>query len=268
MNSNPFALLILLMAVTRATAACDVVLAESTFENALIPLDGWQGINNDGGREILERVAHPDGAGGFIRLREDAGDSATMLFLASPKFLGDQRLAYGGRLVFRLKQLHTDQLYLGTDVTLESGGIRLNYSFGRFPGTTWEQFEVPLVEGPGWKRSGQPASQADFQLVLSSLQRLTIRGEFSSRQVERTGLDDVRLLAAPPRLEIHRLPDGRVVVSWARAYGAWQLKASVHLAADWVAVDAAPIDIEGMLSVTIPANGPSAFYRLVCPNAP
>ena len=123
MNSNPFALLILLIAVARATAACEVVLAVSTFDDALVPLDGWQGINNDGGREILERLEHPDGAGGYIQLREDAGDSATMVFLAPPKFLGDQHLAYGGRLVFRLKQYRTDQFYSAADVTLVSGGI-------------------------------------------------------------------------------------------------------------------------------------------------
>ena len=256
------------MAVTHATAACEVALATSTFDDAPISLDGWQGINNDGDREILERLAHPDGSGGYIQLREDAGDSATMVFLAPPKFLGDQHLAYGGRLVFRLKQYRTDQFYSAADVTLVSGGIRLNYFFGHIPGTTWEQFEVQLVEGPGWNRNGQRATQADFQTVLSSLQRLTIRGEFSSRQAERTGLDDVRLLAAAPRLEIHHLPDGRVVVSWARAYAAWQLKASVQLAAGWAVVDAAPIDNAGMLSVTIPADGPSAFYHLVCPNAP
>lgn len=268
MNSKLLVLLSFVIATFRAAAACDLVLAASQFDDPLVALDGWQGINNDGGREILERLEHPDASGGYIQLREDAGDSATMQFLAPAKFLGDQRLAYGGRLSFRLKQFRTDQFYSGADVTFESGGARLNYSFGRFPGTAWEEFEIPLMEGPRWNRNGQPATEADFHLVLGALQRLTIRGEFSNRQAERTGLDDVRLVAGRPRLEIARLLDHRVVISWLSAYRAWRLETSTHPASGWTPVDAPPVEIEDTLSITLPATEEAAFYRLTCPNVP
>ena len=261
-------LAMILAAVLPVQAACDLVLATSNFDDSSAVLDGWQGINNDGGREILERLEHSDGTGGYIQMREDAGDSATMQFLAPAKYLGDQRFAYGGRLSFRLRQFRTDQFYSGADVTFESAGLRLNYSFGRFPGTAWEDFEIPLVEGPRWNRNGQPATGADFRLVLGALQRLTIRGEFSNRQAERTGLDDVRLIAGHPRLEIARLPSRRIVISWPRAFGAWQLESSADPASGWTAVETAPVEIEDTLSVTLPAETEAAFYRLTCPNAP
>ncbi len=147
MNSCILAHAMFLATALRALAASELVLAESTFDDPAAGTAGWHGINNDGRNETLLRLTSSVGDGD-IQLREEAGDSATMLFLAPAEYLGDHRAAYGGHLAFDLRQFRTDQFYNGADVTLESGGVLLNYSFGRFPGRAWEHFEVPLMEGP------------------------------------------------------------------------------------------------------------------------
>ncbi len=104
--------------------------------------------------------------------------------------------------------------------------------------------------------------------MLGSLQRLAIRGEFSTRQAERTDLDHVRLVAGVPRLEITRLPDRPVMISWPSAYGAWPLESSADPASGWTAVDATPVEIEDTLSIIVPTMEEAAFYRLTSPNVP
>jgi hypothetical protein len=266
MNKILIGLSLLLIMNLHANGDCQLILAQSSFSDASAGLTGWQGINNDGDRETLERLEEADGSGGYIQLREDAGDSATMLFLAPPAFLGDQSRAYGGRLTFRLRQLHTDQLYIGPDVILESPGVRLEYFLGRIPSTSWQTFNVPLIEDGHWKREGRAATRVDLELVLGSLKKLAIRGEFSNRQKERTGLDDVHLIAEAPCLQITRLLDQQVVISWPMGYANARLEFSAGLSGDWMPVADSPIDRAGRTTVTLSSTDKFRVFRLVCGN--
>lgn len=243
---------------------CELVLAETNFDDPVVGADGWRGQNNDGGSEILEWL-NPSGDDGYIQLREDNGDSATMLFVASDAYLGDKRLAYGGRLTFNIRQRHTDQFYPGTGVTMESGGMRLNYDLGRHPRNTWDHFEVPLVETAGWTRGGgqQPATRAEMLQVLAALDRLTIRGEYSRREVERTDLDHVQLIAGTPSLNIAYAAN-EIHLSWPSAYAGFHLEAVDEITGTWRTLVTIQTVQADTIAVRVDASVTRRFFRLVC----
>lgn len=253
-----------------ASAQC-LILAESRFEIAAQGGDGWRGINNDGGRETLVWVGDSAG-GGFISLRENQGDSATMFFAAPLKFLGDQLAALGGSLQFRIKQYPIDQPYGGPTVVLVSAGTRLAYRDDLFPPKTyWHNHEVRLDARYPWYHQGTEirATEQDLTRVLSSLDDLQIRGEFSNRQREETDLDDVILAAPeptkPPDLSVTRLPDGRVEINWPGVYGCYRLEfTSAALGGYWQTVPPAWItyDEDGRWHARLHPDGEAAFFRL------
>ncbi|MBL9140085.1 MAG: hypothetical protein JNK85_29705 [Verrucomicrobiales bacterium] len=224
---------LVLVSLTAAPLVCGAqgspsrVLASSAFESGL---EGWRGISRDTGKPEKTQSLCQDG-NCFARLSEESGDGSTMFFVAPPAFLGDQSAAMGGQLNFRLRQNHRDQLYRDQDVLLISGNTRLVHQLPQLPTQSWRSFEVPLAAGY-WTHAGigSMATTDELAEVLANLDAIRIRGEFSSRQVERTDLDDVQLISflpiEPPLLSIQRLPDGTLDVSWRNDASpvAWRLE--------------------------------------------
>ncbi|HTY37068.1 MAG TPA: laminin B domain-containing protein, partial [Bacteroidota bacterium] len=116
-------------------------------------------------------------------------------FKAPTKFLGDQSAAYGGSLSFDLRQYYTDNQYDIEDIIIEGGGLRIVYDTPNNPLTTWTHYQVALNESAGWKKtslSGTAPTAAEFRMVLSSVTRFLIRGEYQIG-TDRCDLDNVIL---------------------------------------------------------------------------
>jgi hypothetical protein len=209
--------------LTPSVGQAEILLASSHFDDSGTCAEEWSGTNIDGGAENLVCVSDPEG-GGFISARENKGDGRTLCFAAPAKFLGDKGSAYGGRLSYRLRQIHNDQMAHGADVRLRSNGIELVHDYEYMPTLNWDWHDVPLDTTGGWRFAGtqQYATEEIIRTVLRQLDGLLLRAEFSTRQKEQTDLDDVELLApepsTPPILRITRLPDGRVDVAWPIVY--------------------------------------------------
>lgn len=134
--------------------------------------------------------------GGYVsKLDPDTGD---FYFIAPTQFLGNRSGS---------TTLLYDLIYNGTadyqthDVVLVGTAKRLIYRANPdiVPGANWATFTVSLSPASTWLNGiGGPAATAtDFAEVLSNLQGLYIKGEYTSGVVETTGLDNVRLEPVP-----------------------------------------------------------------------
>jgi hypothetical protein len=159
--------------------------------------EGWT-ARGDGILVYSPTGGNPGSTGYILIIDQTLGD--TFYFAAPSKFLGDVSGAYGRLLTFDLVWSETSlsDYKDGDDVILEGGGNTIVASLPHVPATTWTSYTIPLSAGGGWVRQGtdQPATAAEIQSVLGSLQRFWIRGEFRSGP-EQGGLDNVRLGAAP-----------------------------------------------------------------------
>jgi hypothetical protein len=80
----------------------------------------------------------------------------------------------------------------GPEVVVSGGGVTLTFDFPIAPGADFTSFGIWLAAGAGWKNGAAAASEAEIRSVLSDLDELLIRGEFSSAADE-GGLDNVVL---------------------------------------------------------------------------
>jgi hypothetical protein len=181
-----------LVGITAARPAAAAPLAVSAFDN---DAEGWT-VFNDGAGPIWS--ASGGNPGGYI-YATDLVLGSSWYFQAPTKFLGDISAAYDQTLTFDLKQSTTANQYNSVDVLLSGGGLTLVYDTAVNPATDWTPYMVLLDETAGWKKStlsGVTPSQAEFQTVLSSLNTLRIRGEYSRNGADIGGLDNVVLNAA------------------------------------------------------------------------
>lgn len=112
--------------------------------------------------------------------------------------LGNQLLAYGGLLQYRLQVESYGDYQPGYDVILIGNGLKLIWS--RSEGDAeHESYSVRLHEDEHWQRQdrGQahPASRSDFMSVLSNLEAILIRAT-PKVPTERTSIRDVILETA------------------------------------------------------------------------
>jgi hypothetical protein len=273
MKSNPsIALLVLKVIAGRAFAhsagapSRAALAIQSDFQSECP--EGWTATNRDGGLETL--VCVDSDSGRFISAQESQGDGKTMYFQAPAKFLGNQSAAYNGMLLYDLRQIHNDQMSHGADVILRGSGVELVYDYDHLPTTNWEHHEVLLSENGSWRFAGtQVYAPAEVILnVLSHLEGLLIRAEFSTRQTERTDLDNVTITyftGFPPSLDIERLPDGRVDISWSTIETGYRPEISLSLAPDsWQEIIGGELirNPDGSWHMLIETNWALAFIRL------
>lgn len=176
-----------------------VTVASSVFNDPTVRMDGWTGTNNAAGKETVSYQTSGGITGGYLFLAETQGDDALCFFAAPQKFLGNKRHLYNGRLMFSLRQNATGNWALGNDVRLQSGTNVLAYRFPVLPSTAWKRFEIPLNENVGWTMFGadRHATAAEIAAVLSSLDQLWIRAEYSANNSDRADLDEVIMEARP-----------------------------------------------------------------------
>ncbi|XP_070144253.1 basement membrane-specific heparan sulfate proteoglycan core protein isoform X4 [Drosophila kikkawai] len=112
--------------------------------------------------------------------------------------LGNQLLAYGGLLQYRLVVESYGTYQPGYDVILSGNGLKLIWS--RSDGDSEaEAYSVRLHEDENWQRkdrgSARPASRSDFMSVLSNLEAILIRAT-PKVPTERTSIGDIILETA------------------------------------------------------------------------
>ncbi|HKZ80227.1 MAG TPA: laminin B domain-containing protein [Pyrinomonadaceae bacterium] len=150
-------------------------LAISTFDHSD---EGWQVVNNEGNGPLhFVSGGNPDG---YISA-EDAKEASPWYWSAPAKFLGDKSVAYGGELIFDLRQSRIDNPGQTTiDVILSGGGITLDFDESYNPGTQWTRYTIRLDVSAEWKITGsnQAATRADLARVLKSLEELKILGDY------------------------------------------------------------------------------------------
>lgn len=180
------------------------IIAESHFDSGT---DNWK--QHDDGKPAREVNYEPLGgvSGGGIRSDKDAD-----WFVAPPAFLGDQRAAYGGRLRLVMKQNKSSGFVQGFVVRLESGGLILGRYIGRQPPFTFSPLEFVLDENSGWfnRSTGELATRTEMMTVLSNLQTLHIRSDFTASTDDSAWLDDV-VLEGPPAPAKLSLDAGKVL---------------------------------------------------------
>ncbi len=158
--------------------------------------EGWTAINQVAVQGWLSTGGAP---GGYFSAR-DAGEGMVWLYNAPTAYLGNQLAALGGTLSFDLKTstLAAPMQNWG-DVKIAGGGVELVLDAGASPGLEWTSYSAALSPG-SWRLgdlNGALATAADFQTVLSNVEFLRIRGEFSVA-LDQGGLDNVVLTSAVP----------------------------------------------------------------------
>lgn len=174
-----------------------VILASTQGEPALsdfeISSEGW---TTTGDAHPPTRTATGGNPGGYLRI-VDIGDGRIWTYSAPSKFLCDQRQAIGGVLSFDIWTTATDYVHppANPDIWIRGvNGLVLGARMTVEPGTTWTSYEFPMVPS-AWRLDdmlGPIPTEAEFASVLSAVESLRIRGEFSSL-VDTGGLDNVFL---------------------------------------------------------------------------
>jgi hypothetical protein len=168
-------------------------LVSSTFDAGS---EGWSAINQVASQGWVSTGGAP---GGYFAAR-DAGQGTVWSYNAPAAFLGNQLAAIGGALSFDLKTSTLDSpMQSWGDVKIAGGGIELVLDAGASPGLEWTSYSVMLTPG-AWRLgdlNGALATATDFQTVLSNVEFLRIRGEFSAA-IDQGGLDNVMLTSPIP----------------------------------------------------------------------
>ena len=157
--------------------------------------EGWTTVH--GGSAVTHTPAD-ESADGYICATDDGDESDIPWYFDAPDdVLIDQSGAYGGELVFALRQSAFDEQQDVNEelVRMRHGDTMVQYFIGEVdhPTTNWTVYRIPLIEGAGWLRDGEAATEADLREVLGALTQLRIRGEF--RVGEDTGcLDYIRFV--------------------------------------------------------------------------
>ncbi len=172
------------------------ILAESYFE---VDKEGW----SMQGDCTLTHSPTEGNPGGCLKA-VDAVTGDVFYYLAPAKFLGDKRSAV--RLDYDIKWVEPRNLPIfawDREVELAGGGTLLiyHYQIAAPPRNTWFHYSVPLYASSSTGQRGlgvwtnvtknRPATDEDFKVVLTSLGKLAIRGEFAHGGPEIGYLDNV-----------------------------------------------------------------------------
>jgi hypothetical protein len=160
--------------------------------------EGWS-VVGDGNMFYSPTGGNPGNTGYIFAIDRVEGDN--FYFVAPARYHGNMSAAYGRYLTFDLVWVETapsEPKVLGSDIIMTGGGLTVTTNLASPPNNTWTPYAIPLDPSGGWVRQGTqtPATAAEIQTVLGSLQQLRIRGEFRGGP-EQGGLDNVRFGATP-----------------------------------------------------------------------
>jgi alkaline phosphatase D len=209
----PRASLSLSLSLILSIASSEASAISSTFD---VDTEGWfveNRLANDGfslqGTQAATHQTTGGNPGGHICCADTTGFSD--FFAAPALYVGDKSSFIGGTLSFDAKSDSAPQFSGQFLVLLEGNGVTLFFdSTSPFPQmqATWESLSVSLAPEPGWKvatgncfftETCVPADNSDFQLVMSNLTSLNIRGDWvDGGDIGR--LDNVNMVPEPATL--------------------------------------------------------------------
>lgn len=173
-------------------------LAESRFDTGD---EGWRlSVDTELEDETGLQYETTEGAhGGYVHAADPKAND-TWYFVAPEAFRGDLSCAYGGTLVYDIRQSRTDNQFSNHDVRIAGADQLIALDLDRRPGTEWTTMSARIEAEAGWvvvRDDGtEPATEEVMRDVLSHVSSLSIRGEY------RTGpdigdLDNVALRSGP-----------------------------------------------------------------------
>jgi len=174
-----------------------IILAKSTFDQND---EGWLVIGDAGPTPGYHDTGGSSGEGDGYISTTDRQSGIAWFWEAPSKFLGNQEQAYGGTLSFDLMQ-DTSELQSNTtnDVRLlgkiGEASTTLVYNIVNNPGTDWTSYTITLTADSDWYKEifeGEVPTKSEMREVLSTLEHIYIRGEFS-REKDTGSLDSVFL---------------------------------------------------------------------------
>lgn len=176
-----------------AGAAQAVTLVSSDFDSGS---EGWVAVN---GATAATWVPSGGVTGGYIQATDSMSEQI-WLFQAPTAWLGDRSAAIGGTIDWSLKvsTLASPMTVPYADIKIGSGSLVLAAEAGPSPGLDWTSYSVSFNVGQ-WRvgdYTGELASAQQIAAVLSNLEFLRIRGEFSGA-IDTGGLDHVVMSAVP-----------------------------------------------------------------------
>lgn len=133
--------------------------------------------------------------GGYVTAH-DQGAGATWYWDLPSYFKGNKLAAYNNYLRFDMKTTQVNQTTFD-DVVFTGNGLTIFKALNNPSVNVWTHYDVLISDTAGWMKDSNGvlinATFADFQLVLSSLSSIRIRGEFSKFGGDVGSLDNVIL---------------------------------------------------------------------------
>lgn len=151
----------------------------STFD---VDDEGWL-VVGDATSSIPQYHADGGNEGGYISA-DDTANGGVWYWSAPEKFTGDQSASFGKNLSFDLAQNNLDSQFDADDILILGENLTLALDLPVNPGINWTSYSVKLDTSENWMietyLSGNEATEADIQEVLTNVTAIRIRGEFVS----------------------------------------------------------------------------------------
>jgi len=195
MRAIAVAAVCILTAIVAPTGVKASVIA-STFDS---DTEGWTGYGDFTDLAWAGGMGNPEGS----LYAKDAALGPTWGFEAPGKFSGDLSDMYGGTLSYDIYVSHGGD-WGAPDITLAGESLTV-YWHDASPGSTprqWVHYTVDLTESGGWKKgdtAAPPPTQAEMQNLLTNVQYMRIRAEYSGH-IDHGYLDNVVMTPEPGAL--------------------------------------------------------------------
>lgn len=157
--------------------------------------EGWR-VAGDAQNGTSVPTYHATGGnpGGYLSATDQA-IGGVWYWVAPDKFRHNHCDAYNHHFTFQLRQNNISDQFNTIDIIFEGNGINLVYNTSPNPDYDWTSYDILMREDAGWRinsLTGATPTQAQFQLALSNLTRIWIRGEFE-HGADLGSLDNVNL---------------------------------------------------------------------------
>lgn len=190
------------MKLHHITALCGLALAGAAHATTLLEsgfdsgAEGWTSLN---GASPVTWFANGGQSGGYIRAIDEE-PLRVWVFSSPTSWAGDLSAAIGGTISWSLRAstLAAPMAVPWADVKIGGAGLVLAAEAGDSPGLDWTSYTVSFTPG-AWRvgeYDGALASAEQIAAVLSNLEFVRIRGEFSA-VVDGGSLDSVAVSAVP-----------------------------------------------------------------------
>jgi hypothetical protein len=181
---------ILIALAAQPVTSQGMVIAKSTFAR---DAEGWTFTGE------ARSLSHNNGDPPYIRAVDVGKDN--WYWVAPAAFTGDRTDAYGGTLLFDIRETEATTVTVGNDIRLMGDNLTLKYNVPYKPGRSWTTYAIRLHTSAGWLRgdTNALATETDLRRVLGNLERVEISCDYSEKKDSPCDLTNVVLLAPVSR---------------------------------------------------------------------